>query len=315
MIEELNRLFAGNRSFLAGVLPAETDNSRSLRIVFTDENPDGVFITEFPASSGIKSHAPDQTEYIKLVALAVESIKKNLFQKVVTSRIKSVDVSIDCAVIFDKMVKSYPGAFVYAFRTKDDDIWMGATPELLLQKRGQKFRTVSLAGTQQRIPDLQYDQYLWGEKEIVEQQIVTDFIVSELKNAGCESVFHSEPVTSAAGNVVHRKTYIEFESKLPLQTLVEILHPTPAVCGFPRPAATKFILEHEPHRRSYYAGVVGLLKPDGDADLFVNLRCMRVNKDSIELFVGGGITIDSIPENEWLETELKSRTLLKLIEE
>jgi isochorismate synthase len=87
------------------------------------------------------------------------------------------------------------------------------------------------------------------------------------------------------------------------------------VGGYPKNAALKMIDELEPHDRSYYTGVIGFLRGNGDADLFVNLRCMRISGNTADLFVGGGIMPDSNAEKEWEETELKSQTLLRFLDE
>src|SRR6202021_687877 len=97
--------------------------------------------------------------------------------------------------------------------------------------------------------------------------------------------------------------------------LVSELHPTPAVCGIPLNDATQFIKETEGYDRGYYTGFLGPCNMDGKTELYVNLRCAELFADCINLYVGGGITKDSIPENEWEETEMKSKTLLSALEE
>ena len=100
-----------------------------------------------------------------------------------------------------------------------------------------------------------------------------------------------------------------------LKEVVSVLHPTPAVCGFPMQKAKKFIFENEGYDRSYYTGFLGELNIKGDyinkpkSDLFVNLRCMQVVKNMAHIYVGCGITKDSIPEKEFLETVNKSMTM------
>jgi len=310
---ELSELFAGKRPFLYAILPKEINAERTAKLVFIDDNPEDVFISEFPRSSSKKLMAPSQNEYQDLVRLAIETIRNGAFKKVVTSRIKQIEASINKIELLQKMTSAYPHAFIYAHKSAEGACWLGATPELLLHKRGKHYRTVSLAGTQKLIPELALEKYKWGEKEIEEQQLVTDFISTELKNSGCTEVKVSSPFTTAAGNLVHRKSFIEFECDLTTKKLVEILHPTPAICGLPRIPSLEFILKNEPHQRSLYSGVIGFNYPNGDADLFINLRCMRIENNRADIFVGGGITANSIPENEWLETELKSKTLLSLI--
>jgi isochorismate synthase len=92
------------------------------------------------------------------------------------------------------------------------------------------------------------------------------------------------------------------------------LHPTSAVCGMPKQEALSFILEKEGYNRAFYSGFLGPVHLQGQSNLFVNLRCMQLQKTSAILYVGAGITQDSIPCAEWDETVLKSKTLLSVLE-
>ena len=102
-----------------------------------------------------------------------------------------------------------------------------------------------------------------------------------------------------------------------LYSLVDLLHPTPAVCGLPKEAAKQFILENENYNRSYYTGFLGELnmglQNKNDSHLFVNLRCMEIEKNEAYIYVGGGITKESNPEEEWEETVAKSNIMLKVL--
>ena len=107
--------------------------------------------------------------------------------------------------------------------------------------------------------------------------------------------------------------------KTNLNNLVLLLHPTPAVGGLPKTNAISFINENENYNREFYAGYLGEMNyyNNSESDLYVNLRCMKIqkNKDNFEanLYIGCGITKDSIPENEWFETVNKAMTLKNVI--
>ena len=121
-----------------------------------------------------------------------------------------------------------------------------------------------------------------------------------------------------SGNVVHLKSDISAQLKpnCNLNTIINSLHPTPAVCGFPRDESKKFIIKSENYNREFYAGFLGELNmatQHSQTNLFVNLRCLKLNADTIEIFVGGGITKDSNPEHEWEETVQKSIAIKKLL--
>jgi isochorismate synthase len=96
--------------------------------------------------------------------------------------------------------------------------------------------------------------------------------------------------------------------------MLQLLHPTSAVCGQPLDKALEFIRKHENYKRQFYTGYLGPINFEDRTDLFVNLRCLQIMQEKLILYAGAGITQDSIPEKEWEETELKLNTLLKVIE-
>ncbi|MBT8287847.1 MAG: chorismate-binding protein, partial [Bacteroidia bacterium] len=157
----------------------------------------------------------------------------------------------------------------------------------------------------------------WTSKERDEQQIVTDFLVQELKPLTSE-VKLSGPNTVMAGNLAHLETKIEAHlrpSKYDINDVFSALHPSPAICGMPREKALRFILDNEGYERSFYTGFLGEWNIDqgNSSQIYVNLRCMQIFGQSIEIYVGGGITKDSDPESEWNETVSKSKTMLGVI--
>jgi isochorismate synthase len=211
--------------------------------------------------------------------------------------------------MFLALCEKYPSASVYMVSSKFFGTWIGASPELLLEIHGQHFFTMSLAGTQAtaELGD-------WGEKEKEEQSLVTDYIVENLEKLDIEDIELNGPYTFQAGPVSHLRTDIS-ASVIGVNSwkLIQMLHPTPAVSGFPKEDALALIETVEPHRRDLYAGFFGIISPE-KTRLFVNLRCAQLQQDKMYLYLGGGFTRQSIPENEWIETENKSKTLLDIIE-
>jgi isochorismate synthase len=196
---------------------------------------------------------------------------------------------------------------VYLLNIPNYGTWIGATPEKLLVGEIPIFKMDSLAGSRSL-----EDPFDWTDKEINEQQMVTNFIEEKLNHSGIK--FHKSPTeTVQAGNIEHLHTEFVTENCFSPMDLVENLHPTPAVSGIPREPAIDFISQTEKHSRKLYSGIIGIAQ-EGMYNLFVNLRCAELRKDSVDLFVGGGLTKDSIKEVEWNETEFKSQTLLSVIE-
>ncbi|HSQ47717.1 MAG TPA: chorismate-binding protein, partial [Lutibacter sp.] len=157
-------------------------------------------------------------------------------------------------------------------------------------------------------------EVVWQNKEKQEQQYVTDFMAENLKES-VESLDITAPFTVQAGNLVHIRTDIsgKLKSAESIENLIKILHPTPAVCGLPKDVAAAFIMENEGYHRAYYSGFLGALNNNESTNLFVNLRCMQLENKHVSLYVGGGITAESIPENEWEETVSKSQVMKKVL--
>jgi isochorismate synthase len=154
----------------------------------------------------------------------------------------------------------------------------------------------------------------WNQKELLEQDLVTQHIEGVLMDYRVEGYQKKGPYAVRAGNLAHLCT--DFVFSLPgngLPSLIGSLHPTPAVCGMDSCSALDFIRRTEAHSREYYTGFLGPVGLDDHMQLYVNLRCMKVLKDRLILYVGGGITHDSIAEDEWEETEIKADTLLSVL--
>lgn len=253
-----------------------------------------------------------------LVKIGIDAINTTELEKVVLSRKEVVALpNLDFELLFSKLLVNHHEALKYCFYHPKVGFWIGATPEQFLKIKDNKLKTVSLAGTQ-----LNYEnqEVVWNKKEIKEQQIVTDYIVNNLEKFS-DFVKYSQPYTTKAGTLSHIKTDIEAQVSdiNNIKKIINSLHPTPAVCGFPKKEAQKFILENEDYNREFYSGFLGEWKKDfltfkeNQSDLFVNLRCMKIENNEAIIFTGCGITKDSNPEKEFEETVNKSITMKKVL--
>jgi isochorismate synthase len=95
--------------------------------------------------------------------------------------------------------------------------------------------------------------------------------------------------------------------------MLKLLHPTSAVCGMPMEPSFKFIQENEPHEREFYAGYLGPVNIEFESHIYVNLRCLKWRGDHIFLYAGAGVTIDSLPQQEVEEVEIKMDTIQKAL--
>ena len=256
----------------------------------------------------------NRLEYQKQFDSFQQAFRDQGLQKAILSRVHRVEKpkNFDLADTFLKLTKTYPTAFVYLLQLPGVGTWMGATPELLLRENSGTWETVSLAGTQPAQADPGTIQ--WGEKEREEQAMVSRFIRAKLMEEGVFELSEAGPETVRAGNVAHLKTRFSFSGeRLKWPALAKLLHPTPAVSGLPQQQALSLIYETEPHQRNYYAGYLGPIGLNNQTALFVNLRCMQIHNNCLDLYVGGGLTADSDAQKEWDETLHKANTLLGVL--
>ena len=256
-----------------------------------------------------KSNENAQILFEKLVINGVSEIENDTFEKVVLSRKIEVSQQVDFIKSYQNLLKKYPTAYRYLWFHPRVGLWMGATPEQLAKITNNTFETVALAGTQ-----VFSETISWQEKEIVEQQLVTDYIKSRTENL-VEVLQISESYTQKAGNLVHLKSDISGKLKQNVSQLdvINALHPTSAVCGMPLEKARNFIIENEKYNRKYYSGFLGEFQIQEQTNLFVNLRCCEIENDSTTIYVGCGITKDSQADKEFIETENKAKTILSIL--
>jgi len=267
-----------------------------------------MFFSEPLAKDETRFSPETHEEYVKKLQDVIAVIQENQLPKLVISRRKIFNYfnEMDLKESFKSLCKAYPNAFRYIF-IKDGNSWMGAFSEVLgkFNKSTYEFETMSLAGT---IPV----SISWTDKEIEEQKPVSSYIRNVLQKFNTNSdIQESETYDHFSGNIKHLRT--DFKLKISpenLDTIIEELHPTPAVCGIPKDFCQEKIQQFEKFPRELYAGFIRI-ETDEFIQYFVNLRCAKLYSDSVHLFVGGGITAQSNPEKEWTETELKSEAVLK----
>lgn len=268
----------------------------------------GLFLDDelYPVHSNIPESTP-KADYLKEVEEIADHFKDNP-GKTVASRCIKIDTEINLNATFAEMCSRYPEAFVFMFSTEETGTWIGASPELLLEEDSNGIRTMALAGT--RPAD---ESGEWDDKNIQEQQMVADYIVDQL-GKNCDNVVIESTFTKTSGSVAHICTPIH-ASKLnvPLTEFLLKFSPTPALCGSDKEESLRLISKLEKHDREFYGGFCGPYNISGKTTLYAMVRTAKCSDDSIGVYVGGGITKDSKPEDEWEETEMKSKTIIKSI--
>lgn len=274
----------------------------------------------------LKTHADQKSHsatdnFTELVEKAVAAIQQNQFEKVVPSRTKSIELSEDFDIVnaFQKLASAYATALVSFVSIPGIGHWLGATPETLVTVENKSiFKTVALAGTLPYQAGMNLKAVAWTEKEIEEQALVERYVISCFKKIRLREYEEHGPKSMVAGNLVHLKSEFVVDmaaTNFPQlgTVMLQLLHPTSAVCGMPLEPALKFLKANEGYDREFYAGYLGPVNIQNSINLFVNLRCMKLMDGNAVLFAGAGVTVDSEPAKEFSETEMKFRTLLNVL--
>jgi isochorismate synthase len=259
--------------------------------------------------------------FLELINVCLEEIEKGTFEKIVPSRTKHIDLPADFDVIksFEKLCARYPNALISFVSIPGVGNWLGATPEVLVSIEDKNiFKTVALAGTKSFEDGMNLKSVAWTQKEIEEQALVERYIISCFKKIRLREYDEQGPKTIVAGNLLHLRSEFTVDMEatgFPQlgSIMIQLLHPTSAVCGMPLDISLDFLRKHEGYDRSFYSGYLGPVNFQNNIYLFVNLRCMQLLESKGILYAGAGVTIDSVPAQEWEETEIKFNTLLNVI--
>lgn len=272
--------------------------------------------------SGINEMDSGQKEhFIRLVRLGIEAIEARVLEKVVPSRAKLVPLSedFDMGKTFGEMLDAFPNSFVNFFHIPQIGTWIGASPEVLIETKGDQFYTMALAGTQPASGENPLKSAAWTQKEIEEQALVCRYIVECFKKIRLREYEEHGPKTVMTGNLLHLRSDFRVDMKatgFPQlgSVMLDLLHPTSAVCGMPRKEAHEFLHANEGFDRSFFAGFIGPVNIQEETSIYVNLRTASLIGENAILYAGAGVTEDSDPEKEWEETELKCQSIGKFIQ-
>jgi salicylate biosynthesis isochorismate synthase len=271
-------------------------------------------------SSRVASAAPP-SHYEQAVERAVERIRRGELEKVVLAREVRAHAARphDPAAVLGALREIFPACYCWCVGTPEL-AFVGASPELLVRRDGQRAQTVALAGTIRRSADPAVDDHLGEQllrsaKDREEHDIVAERIERTLEPVSVWVTAAGDPVLVKVQNVQHLATPIraQLADPVPAVELAGLLMPTPAVGGEPRAAALPLIPALEGLDRGWYAGAVGWTDLAEDGEFCVALRCALLRGPVAHLYAGGGIVRDSVPADELAETEVKLQALLPLL--
>ena len=230
--------------------------------------------------------------------------------KVVFSRIKKVSFSnkVPLLNIYKKLLNKNDNSTNFLYSIKDSTSIIGSTPELVLSKSNNKIQSESIAGSNYS----KNNNFLFDKKEIIEQRIVTDYIIDFFEKNAANIEYNDKPKIKKSSDIEHLCTFFSADLKNDkniLDLLID-LHPTPAIGGYPKEKAINMIRNLK-EGRGWYGGPLGWIDNNLDGQFYLNIRSgLGVNKD-LYLFSGSGIIEKSNSDNEWNETEHKFKLMLE----
>ncbi|WP_431225544.1 isochorismate synthase [Serratia sp. L9] len=267
-----------------------------------------------------KTELPEQTQFMQMVADAVQATKGDQLDKVVLARLLEIETSkpVDRQTLMTRIIAQNPHGFHFHVPLEEGAL-VGASPELLLRKYGNQFHSNPLAGSARRESDPQRDreisqQLLVSSKDLYEHQIVTEGMRQVLTGRCSHLHIPATPELLSTTTLWHLSTPIDGEVASRAEnalSLACLLHPTPALCGTPTLVARDLIEQLEPFDRDLFGGIVGWCDAEGNGEWVVTIRCGTVNANQVRLFAGAGIVQDSSPQSEWHETGTKLSTILR----
>ncbi|AJD96208.1 isochorismate synthase EntC [Salmonella enterica] len=281
---------------------------------------------------------PEQDAFEAMVARAAMLTATPDVDKVVLSRLIDIttDVAVDSGALLERLVAQNPVSYNFHVPLADGGVLLGASPELLLRKEGERFSSLPLpelllrkegerfsslplAGSARRQPDDVLDReagnrLLASQKDRHEHELVTQAMKQILRDRSTELQLPSSPQLITTPTLWHLGTPFEGKANAGENalTLACLLHPTPALSGFPHQAAKKLIAELEPFDRELFGGIVGWCDAEGNGEWVVTIRCAKLHGNQVRLFAGAGIVPASSPVGEWRETGVKLSTMLNV---
>ncbi|MFN2117286.1 MAG: isochorismate synthase MenF [Candidatus Promineifilaceae bacterium] len=258
----------------------------------------------------------------ELVNNATQTMVASELNKVVLARVCEIKAKnrIDICQALSFLNATYQECTRFLFEPRPYHAFYGATPEILIRLEGKDFTTMALAGSMPRGKTADEDQANAGElfssrKERHEHQLVTQAIRRRLEPITSHLNIPDAPDVYRLSYIQHLMTPITgtLNKQSGILPLVQLLHPTPAMGGSPRDLAMDFIRENEPVPRGWYAAPVGWIDSQGDGEFIVAIRSAVAQERRVWCYAGAGIVLDSQPDREWHETDLKFQPMLRAL--
>ncbi|MGA2885266.1 MAG: anthranilate synthase component I family protein [Halobacteriota archaeon] len=263
-----------------------------------------------------------KAKYASMVQKAKAYIAAGEIFQVVLSKRYSFAFSGDLAPVYLTLRAMNPSPYMFYLKMEDRTI-IGTSPETLVKLTDDRIESFPIAGSRPITGDSTRDAELTEDllsdpKELAEHVMLVDLARNDVGRV-------------AEAGSVHVPAFMDVQRYSHVQHIVSLVagklrdgadcfdvlratFPAGTVSGAPKVRAMEIIEELEPVRRGPYAGAVGYFSCNGDMDFAITIRALFAKEGTCHLQTGGGIVADSVPENEWMETELKARALMKALE-
>jgi isochorismate synthase len=286
--------------------------------------------TEQPATTkipdlAIKSNRRITSEqhFKAIVGKALQAFKQQDLQKIVLSQSLEVELqqSLNPLHLAQRLIDKNPSAYTFVVPVGNAQILVGASPELLLSRHGNKVVSNPLAGSARRSDDEQQNlkhiaHLQQSPKDNHEHRFVVDNIARNLAPYCCNLTISEQPHILRTSSMLHLSSLFNGQLRTDAPDALNLalnLHPTPAVCGTPTQKAKQFILDNEGYDRHFYTGLVGWMDAQGNGEWVVTIRCGLLSEGCMRLYAGAGIVEGSDADAEWRETESKLGTMLHVL--
>ena len=265
---------------------------------------------------------PNFHQWSSAVNAALEGFASGPLRKVVLARRSTLELveKISPHVLLSVLMGAAPACFHFCFQpSASAGAFLGASPELLYRRMGDRLESEAVAGTRPRSLDAAEDERLESQllkfsKEQLEHRLVVEALEQTFRSLCVDYACDEKPGVLKLSRVQHLRTAVSgtLRGAVDDAAILEAFHPTPATCGAPVAEAMRFISENEKFDRGWYAGPFGCVSRDS-AEFAVAIRSMLAKGARVEVFAGAGIVEGSDPEREWFELEDKISGVLNVL--
>jgi menaquinone-specific isochorismate synthase len=295
------------------VLPRDTDDTSKIVQEIEDLSlPEGTSGSLLPTPV-LREDSPDLQGWRENVERALGTFSEGRLGKVVLARRAEFgfDGDLDPTLLLESLKAATPDCFHFYAEPEDGTAFLGASPERLFRREGRLVESEAVAGTRPRGASSADDEglrddLLHSAKDRVEHTYVSKGIKEALEPL-CEELEiedHVSEMKLARGRHLRSKVRGTLRDGVTDAGLLDAMHPTPAVGGYPRSEALEELGALEPFDRGWYAGPVGWIGADA-SEFAVGIRSGLVRGQTLALFSGAGIVAGSVPDEEWTEIEQK----------